>query len=199
MQKIAKAAGSARSVYIVPLLVFIVVVALCLFGLGFFSSTPGGRNPNELPSVLIGKPVPTFSLEPLEGLTVGGKPIPGLNSEELKGDGVTVINIWASWCVPCRQEHPILMKMAEMNGFRLVGINYKDDPGNARAFLGGLGNPFSAVGTDIKGRTGIDFGVYGVPETFIIGPDATIRHKHIGPLLPGNIESFLKKIEEAKR
>lgn len=197
MQETSKTAGSNRGVYVVPLLVFIVVVALCLFGLGLFSSEPGGRNPNDLPSVLIGKPVPTFSLEPLQGLAVNGKPVPGLSSDDLKGD-VFVVNIWASWCVPCRQEHPILMKMAEMNGFRLVGINYKDDPGNARAFLGGLGNPFAAVGTDIKGRTGIDFGVYGVPETFIIGRDGTIRHKHVGPLLPGNVENFLKKIEEAR-
>lgn len=198
MQETPKVAGSTRGVYVVPLLVFIAVVALCLFGLGLFSNEPGGRNPNDLPSVLIGKPVPTFSLEPLDGLSVNGKPVPGLSSEDIKGE-VIVVNIWASWCVPCRQEHPILMKMAEMNGFRLVGINYKDDPGNARAFLGGLGNPFTAVGTDIKGRTGIDFGVYGVPETFIIGKDGTIRHKHVGPLLPGNIQSFLKKIEEAQR
>jgi cytochrome c biogenesis protein CcmG/thiol:disulfide interchange protein DsbE len=152
-----------------------------------------GRNPAEVPSVLIDKPVPTFSLAPLEGLAVDGKPVPGFSNEDLKGR-VTVVNVWASWCAPCRQEHPLLVDLAKDPAIRVVGINQRDNPDNARRFLGALGNPYSAVGVDPNGRASIDWGVYGVPETFIVGPDGTIRHKHIGPLTPENFAAFKEKL-----
>jgi cytochrome c biogenesis protein CcmG/thiol:disulfide interchange protein DsbE len=131
---------------------------------------------------LIGKPVPEFTLAPLEGLLRDGKPVAGLASADLKGDKVTVVNVWASWCTPCRAEHPLLIALAKDPRVRLVGINYKDSTENTRRFLGALGNPFAAVGVDQSGRSAIDWGVYGVPETFVVSRDGIIRHKHVGPL-----------------
>lgn len=177
----------SRLIFILPGLVFVALVGL--FAVQLFS----GRNPAELPSVLINKPVPTFSLAPLEGLTAAGKPVPGFSNEDLKGR-VTVVNVWASWCGPCRQEHPLLVDLAKDPSIRVVGINQRDNPDNARRFLGALGNPYAAVGVDPNGRASIDWGVYGVPETFIVGPDGTIRHKHIGPLTPENVLGFKEKL-----
>jgi cytochrome c biogenesis protein CcmG/thiol:disulfide interchange protein DsbE len=155
-------------------------------------------DPSKVPSVLIGRPVPTFVLEPLPGLTQNGQPVPGLSDADLKGR-VTVVNVWASWCGPCRQEHPALVELAKTPVVRVVGINYKDNPENARRFLGALGNPFAAVGADPSGRAAIDWGVYGVPETFVVGPDGTIRHKHIGPLLPEQMPAFMDKVRAAAK
>lgn len=181
----------SRLLYLLPVLVFVVLAGLFLVRLG-------GDDPSRVPSALIDKPVPTFALPPLEGLTANGRPVPGLSNEDLKGR-VTVVNVWASWCAPCRQEHPLLMELAKDPSIRLVGINQKDNPDNARRFLGTLGNPFAAVGTDSNGRVSIDWGVYGVPETFIVGPDGTIRHKHIGPLTPQNFEAFKARLKEIPR
>jgi cytochrome c biogenesis protein CcmG, thiol:disulfide interchange protein DsbE len=130
------------------------------------------------------------------GLTEGGNPVPGLSDADLKGR-VTVVNVWASWCVPCRQEHPALVELAKDPAVRVVGINYKDSPDNARRFLRELGNPFAAIGADSSGRAAIDWGVYGVPETFVVGPDGTIRHKHIGPLQPGQMRAFTDAVRAA--
>src|SRR5690606_22948784 len=154
-----------------------------------------------VPSALIGRPVPAFSLPPLEGLSgPGGAPVPGFSDAELKRGEVTIVNVWASWCAPCRQEHPLLMELAAEPGVRLLGLNYKDNPENARRFLGALGNPFGAVGVDESGRAAIDWGVYGVPETFIVGPDGTIRHKHIGPLTPDSLSgTFLPALRAAQQ
>ncbi len=171
---LAKPTARTRWVVLVPLVVFGGLAALFLVRL--FAG-----NPATLPSVLIGKPVPSFTLPPLEGLARDGAPVPGLSSSDLKGV-VTVVNIWASWCAPCRDEHPLLSEVAKMPGVRLVGINYKDQPENARRFLGQLGNPFAAVGADVNGRAAIDWGVYGVPESFVIAPDGSIAYKQIGPL-----------------
>lgn len=157
-----------------PLVVFAALAGLFLVRLY-------AGDPSALPSALIGKPVPTFTLPPLEGLRRDGAEVPGFGSADLKG-GVTVVNVWASWCAPCREEHPLLSRVAAMPGVRLVGINYKDEPENARRFLGSLGNPFAAVGADVKGRAAIDWGVYGVPESFVIAPNGTIAYKQIGPL-----------------
>jgi cytochrome c biogenesis protein CcmG/thiol:disulfide interchange protein DsbE len=181
-----------RILYLLPVLVFTALAALFLFRL--FSG-----DPSRIPSALIGRPVPSFALAPLPGLMHEGQPVPGLSDADLKAGTVTVVNVWASWCGPCRQEHPALMQLARSPSLRMVGINYKDNPENARRFLGALGSPFVAVGADPTGRTAIDFGVYGVPETFIVGPDGTIRYKHIGPVMPEHLPLFLKKVHDASR
>ena len=188
----ATAPSRSRLIFLLPGVIFLVLAGLFLFQL------VQGRNPAEVPSVLINKPVPTFSLAPLEGLATDGKPVPGLSNEDLKGR-VTIVNVWASWCGPCRQEHPLLVDLAGDPSVRLVGINQRDNPDNARRFLGALGNPYAAVGVDPNGRASIDWGVYGVPETFIVGPDGTIRHKHIGPLTPENISAFKERLRQIPR
>ena len=182
----------SRLIFILPGLVFLGLAVL--FAVQLFS----GRNPAELPSVLINKPVPTFNLAPLEGLLANGQAVPGFSNEDLKGR-VTVVNVWASWCGPCRQEHPLLVDLAKDPSIRVVGINQRDNPDNARRFLGSLGNPYAAVGVDPNGRASIDWGVYGVPETFIVGPDGTIRHKHIGPLTPENFSAFKDRLRQIPR
>jgi cytochrome c biogenesis protein CcmG/thiol:disulfide interchange protein DsbE len=184
----AAAAPRRRLIFLLPVLVFVALAALFVFRLG-------DGDPSKIPSALIGKPVPVFRLEPLEGLLADGKPVPGFSNEDLKGQ-VTVVNVWASWCAPCRQEHPLLVDLARDPSIRVVGINQKDNPDNARRFLGTLGNPFSAVGVDPNGRASIDWGVYGVPETFIVGPDGTIRYKQIGPLTPENFSAFKEKLRQ---
>jgi cytochrome c biogenesis protein CcmG/thiol:disulfide interchange protein DsbE len=191
---VADAAARPRSrlLYLLPAAIFIGLAVL------FFVQLVSGRNPAELPSVLVNKPAPTFSLAPLEGLVADGKPVPGFSNEDLKGR-VTIVNVWASWCGPCRQEHPLLVDLAKDPSIRVVGINQKDNPDNARRFLGALGNPYAAVGVDPNGRASIDWGVYGVPETFIVGPDGTIRHKHIGPLTPENIAGFKERLRQIPR
>ena len=171
----------------IPIAVFAALALLFWRGLA--------GDPSELPSVLIGKPVPDLVLPPLEDLSV-----PGFDTAALKTGQVTVVNVWASWCAPCRQEHPLLGKLAKRTDIRLYGINYKDEPENARRFLGTLGNPFAAIGVDAEGRTAVDWGVYGVPETFIVDGSGIIRYKWIGPLTADGIEGLLsEEIEKAKK
>jgi len=123
--------------------------------------------------------------------------VPGIASGNFAGH-VTLLNVWASWCVPCHDEAPLLMKMAQDKRFRIVGINYKDQPDNARRFIGRYGNPFVAVGADVNGRASIDWGVYGVPETFVVGRDARIAYKLVGPINAGNLQAaLLPAIEKA--
>jgi cytochrome c biogenesis protein CcmG, thiol:disulfide interchange protein DsbE len=125
--------------------------------------------------------------------------VPGFATGDLQGN-VTLVNIWASWCGPCRDEHPHLMALSEVDGVRLVGINYKDEPANARRFLGALGLPYEAVGVDPEGRTFVDWGAYGVPETFIVDRRGIIRHKYIGPITPRALdETILPMIEDLQR
>ena len=187
----AAARPRGRLLFVLPGLLFAGLAVLFLVRLH-------AGDPSRVPSALIGRPVPAFALAPLEGLRAHGQPVPGLASEDLKGR-VTVVNVWASWCGPCREEHPLLVDLARDPSIRVVGINYKDNPENARRFLGALGNPFAAVGVDPSGRTAIDWGVYGVPETFVIGPDGTIRHKHIGPLSPEAMPGFRAAMQRAAR
>ncbi len=178
-----------RLAAIVPLLAFIALAGLFAYRLYYVGKNPGSVS--RIPSALINKPVPDFSLPPLD--SVGGD---GLNSEIL-GKGLHVVNVWASWCQPCRAEHPVLMQLAKDERFDLAGLNYKDIPENARRFLGNLGNPYRRIGADTEGRASIDWGVYGVPETFIV-KDGTIVYKFIGPLSPETVQSdFLPAIEKA--
>nr|WP_274382607.1 DsbE family thiol:disulfide interchange protein [Methylorubrum extorquens] len=174
------------------------VLVFAILAVAFLVRLRSGADPAALPSALIGKPVPAFALEPVPGLQAAGRPVPGLSSADLKGQ-VTVLNIFASWCAPCQIEHPMLMRLAQEPGIRLVGIDYKD-PGDAgRRWLERNGLPFAAVGADGSGRAGIDLGVYGVPETFIIGPDGRIRDKLVGILTPENYASVLERIRAAGR
>jgi cytochrome c biogenesis protein CcmG/thiol:disulfide interchange protein DsbE len=158
------------------LLVFLPLIFFLGLALLFKSYLRQGYNAADLPSVLLNKPVPTFALGPVPGLTV-----PGLASADLKAGKVTVVNVFASWCVPCHQEHATLL-LLQSAGVNLVGIAYKDEAENTRRFLGQDGNPYKAVGADTSGRTGIDFGVYGVPETYIVNGAGTITAKIVGPL-----------------
>ncbi len=177
----------------IPVAVFAGLLAL-------FAIRLGAGDPSRLPSALIGRKVPVFDLPALAGLQDGaGRPVPGLASPDLSAGRVTVVNVWASWCAPCREEHPLLLEIGRRGGFRLAGLAYKDKPDNSRRFLGTFGNPFTAVGTDPEGRAGIELGVYGVPETFVIGPDGTVRHRQVGPLTPETLPGFLEEVRKAAR
>jgi cytochrome c biogenesis protein CcmG/thiol:disulfide interchange protein DsbE len=180
----------SRVAVVLPLLALLALASLFWFRLG-------AGDPSELPSALIGRPVPTTDLPPIAGLTRDGQPVLGLAAADFAGK-VTLVNVWASWCVPCHDEAPLLMQLAEDKRLRIAGINYKDQPDNARRFLGRYGNPFAASGADPNGRAAIEWGVYGVPETFVVGRDAKIAFKLVGPITPENLERTLKPaIEKA--
>jgi len=179
-----------RMIVFIPLVAFLALAALFVLRLG-------AGDPSRIPSALIGHPAPRTDLPPLAGLERDGKGVPGLDSADFNGQ-VTVLNVWASWCVPCREEAALLMTLAADPRLRVVGINYKDQPDNARRFLGRYGNPFAANGTDSNGRAAIEWGVYGVPETFVVGRDSRIAYKLIGPITPNNLDAALKPaIEQA--
>ena len=184
-------APKRRSWLVALPLVFFVSLA------GLFLMRLYSGDPSKIPSALIGRPAPQTALPQLEGLARNGAQVPGLDPAVFKGK-VSVVNVWASWCVPCHDEAPLLTELAKDNRLQIVGINYKDAPDNARRFLGRYGNPFGIVGVDGNGRASIEWGVYGVPETFVIGRDGTIAYKMVGPVTPENFESVLKaEIEKA--
>ena len=167
-----------------PLGVFVALAALFLFRLY-------AGDPSRIPSALIGHPAPPTNLPAVEGLVRDGKPVPGVTNATFSG-AVTLVNVWASWCVPCADEVPFLEKLSKDKRIQLVGINYKDAPENARRFLNRYGNPFVATGADGNGRTSIDWGVYGVPETFIVGRDGRIAYKLVGPIDAANLAGTLE-------
>ena len=182
--------GRRRLLVLLPLLGFLGLAVL--FGVRLYSG-----DPSRVPSALIGHPAPETSLPPVVGLARDGAPVPGLNPAAFQG-AVTILNVWASWCVPCHDEVPLLARLAQDPRVRVVGINYKDQADNARRFLGRYGDPFVANGADQNGRAAIEWGVYGVPETFLVGRDARIAYKLIGPITPENLEAELKpEIEKA--
>ena len=151
--------------------------------------------PSKIPSALIGRPAPQTALPPLEGLASNGAPVPGLDPAAFKGN-VSVVNVWASWCVPCHEEAPLLTELAKDKRLQVVGINYKDAPDNARRFLGRYGNPFGIVGVDGNGRASIEWGVYGVPETFVVGRDGIIA---LQDGRPGDAGQFRQRAEGRDR
>ena len=182
--------SSRRLLLLLPLLAFLALAGLFFYRLG-------GVDPSRIPSALIGRDAPKTDLPALEGLTRNGEPVPGVTNVTLTGK-VSVVNVWASWCVPCHDEAPLLHQLAQDQRIQVVGINYKDQAENARRFLGRYGNPFIAAGADANGRASIEWGVYGVPETFLIGRDGRIAHKLIGPITPENLQAELKPaIEKA--
>jgi cytochrome c biogenesis protein CcmG/thiol:disulfide interchange protein DsbE len=175
---------------LLPLVAFLALATLFFFRLG-------AGDPSHLPSALIGHPAPNTDLPPLAGIERDGKPVPGLNNATFAG-AVTLVNVWASWCVPCRDEVPQLEQLSKDKRIQLVGINYKDAPADARRFLDRFGNPFLAAGVDSTGRTSIDWGVYGVPENFLIGRDGRIVYKLVGPITAENLAKVLApEIEKA--
>ena len=177
---------------VLPLIAFLGLAALFWFRLG-------SGDPSRIPSALIGHPAPQTALPALTGLLSDGTQVPGLDPAIFKGK-VSVVNVWASWCVPCHDETPLLTELAKDKRLQLVGINYKDTPDNARRFLGRYGNPFGAVGVDSNGRAAIEWGVYGVPETFVVGREGTIVYKLVGPITPDNIDTVLRaEIDKALR
>jgi cytochrome c biogenesis protein CcmG, thiol:disulfide interchange protein DsbE len=179
-----------RFVVLIPLVVFSGLVLLLLIRLY-------AGDPSRIPSALIGHPAPQTDLPPVAGLDRDGTPVPGLDPDDFKG-AVTVVNVWASWCGPCHDEAPLLTHLSRDSRLRLVGINYKDQADNARRFLGRYGNPFAAAGADLNGRAAIEWGVYGVPETFVVGRDARIAYKLVGPITAENLDKVLKpEIEKA--
>jgi cytochrome c biogenesis protein CcmG/thiol:disulfide interchange protein DsbE len=181
---------TSRWMMALPLVAFAALAAIFWFRLG-------GGDPSRIPSALIGHPAPPTALPALEGLLKNGAQVPGLDPTVFKGK-VSVVNVWASWCVPCHDEAPLFTELGRDSRLQVVGINYKDSPDNARRFLGRYGNPFGIVGVDANGRASIEWGVYGVPETFIVGREGTIVHKLVGPVTPDNINTVLKvEIEKA--
>ncbi len=167
-----------RLLYLLPVLLVAVLVAI------FWRGLDPQRDPSALPSALIGKPAPALELP---ALLDGGAP---LSLGELKGQPVA-INFFASWCLPCRAEHPLLGQIAKEYGIPVIGIAYKDKPEDARRYLDDLGNPYAAIGADESGRAGIEFGLTGVPETYIIDRDGIVRYRLAGPIAPGNLADQL--------
>jgi cytochrome c biogenesis protein CcmG/thiol:disulfide interchange protein DsbE len=181
---------SQRWLVALPLLGFIALAGIFLLRLH-------GGDPSKIPSALIGRPAPQTTLPALQGLVNNGTQVPGLDPAVFKGK-VSVVNVWASWCVPCHDEAPLLTKLGQDKRLQLVGINYKDAADNARRFLGRYGNPFGIVGVDGNGRASIEWGVYGVPETFVVGREGTIVYKMVGPVTSDNVDTVLKvEIEKA--
>ena len=171
--------------YLIPVATFAALAALLGWALT--------HNSREIPSALIGKPVPVFSLPPVQGRTLG------LSNADLVGE-VSLVNVFASWCVACREEHPLFMQLKADGGVPIHGFNYKDQPDNAARWLNTLGDPYTRTGADRAGRVAIDWGVYGVPETFVITKDGRIAHKHIGLLTPKDIEAtilpFVRRLQQ---
>jgi cytochrome c biogenesis protein CcmG/thiol:disulfide interchange protein DsbE len=180
-----------RLFVLLPLIFFLALAGLFFFRLG-------SGDPSRIPSALIGHPAPATNMPAVPGLlTRDGKALPGIDAADFNG-AVTLVNVWASWCIPCHDEAPLLNTLGEDKRIRLVGINYKDQPDNARRFLGRYGNPFAAAGADGNGRASMEWGVYGVPETFLVGRDGKIAYKLVGPITEANLDKVLKpEIEKA--
>ena len=160
-----------RLIYVLPALIFVIVAGYLFWGLN------PERDPRAVPTVMIDKPVPVFDLAPIAGMAG-----PGLATADLQTGETTLVNFFASWCLPCRVEHRFLTELAERDGVRLVGINYKNEAALAQSWLKNLGNPYARIGADVNGRVAIDWGVYGLPETFIVDGTGRIRYRHVGPI-----------------
>lgn len=168
--------------YVLPLLLFILLAVFLAIGLKL--------DPKEIPSPLIDKPAPNFTLPVLS------QPGKQMKPDDLKGQ-VWLLNVWASWCVSCREEHPVLVEMARQKLTTIIGLNYKDEEAAAQQWLNQFGNPYNASVVDADGRVGIDYGVYGVPETFVIDKRGTVRYKHTGPVTPADVEKiFLPLLQQ---
>jgi cytochrome c biogenesis protein CcmG/thiol:disulfide interchange protein DsbE len=174
-----------RLLFLVPLVAFAVLAGYFAIGLT--------KDPHKIPSALLDRPMPPFDLPPLANRKEG------LSTDQIKGK-VALVNVFASWCVPCRIEHPLLMRLAAEGRIPVYGINYKDKPEDATKWLAELGDPYGRIGADLDGRAGIDWGVYGVPETFVIDREGRIRYKQVGQLSPevlrDTILPLVRKLEQ---
>lgn len=178
-------------------LLFALIPLAAFLALAVLFYTQLGANNQRLPSALIGRPAPQFALPELPGAN-----LPALTGDDLRKGSVTIVNIFASWCGPCRDEHPYLMKLAadeglKSKGVRIAGLAYKDDPDQSLRFLKSLGNPYAMIGMDRSGRGGVDWGVYGVPETFVVRGDGTIAYKFVGPINEQSLRDRLMPAIEA--
>lgn len=176
--------GRRKLLFLIPVAAFAGVAVIFAIGLK--------RDPSIVPSALIGKPVPSFALPPVKGRTLG------LTTADLKGD-VSLVNVFASWCIECRAEHPLLMRLARERTVPLYGFNYKDKPDDAARWLDTMGDPYARTGADLDGRVAIDFGVYGVPETFVIDREGRIAFKQIGPITPKVLDETILPLVERLR
>jgi len=186
-------AGSRRRLLpvVAPVVVFAAIAAL------FFLALQKG-DPSKLPSALIGRPAPIVDLSPVPGLESGGVQVRGFKTSDIGQGKPAVVNFFASWCLPCADEHPQLVTLVRRTGVTLIGINNKDQPANAVRFLKLHGNPYAAVGADANGRAAIEWGVYGMPETFIVDGNGTVVFKHVGPISPESLEQkVLPALEKA--
>lgn len=177
--------ATRRLVVFLPLVVFVTLALALAWGLT--------RNPSDVPSTLVGNPVPEFSLPPVQGRELG------LSSDDLVGE-VTLVNVWASWCPPCRREKPLFLQLKAAGIVPIHGLNYKDDPARAAEFLNTYGDAYTRTGADLNGRVGIEWGVYGLPETFVIDQAGVIRHRHVGEMtaqaLQETILPLVRKLQE---
>lgn len=180
-----------RPLTLIPIAIFTALAVV--FGVYLWQVGPGGKDISQIPSAMIDKPAPAFDLAPIKGLPESLK-VPGLKTADLKGK-VSLVNVWASWCPPCRIEHPVLMTLAQQ-GVTIYGINYKDKPEDAARFLRQLGNPFKQIGVDDTGRAAIDWGVYGYPETFVVDASGNIRYRHVGQIYPHQLQSLILPLLE---
>ncbi|AGB72786.1 MULTISPECIES: DsbE family thiol:disulfide interchange protein [Rhizobium] len=187
-----KSSGTARYLLaLVPLIVF-ACIALAV-GKVMYDQEVHGTDISAIPSALIGTRAPKLALAPLEGSN-----LPALTDDAIKGK-LTLVNIFASWCIPCRDEHPVLKELAKDGRLNIVAINYKDTNENALRFLGELGNPYNAIGIDPNGSAAIDWGVYGIPESYLVSPDGTILYKQVGPFTATSLkEGLYPAIEKAR-
>ncbi|MDE1992695.1 MAG: DsbE family thiol:disulfide interchange protein [Rhizobiaceae bacterium] len=187
----AKSGGTGRYLLaLIPLIVF-ACIAIAV-GKVMYDQEVHGTDISAIPSALIGTKAPALALPPLDGSN-----LPALTDDAIKGK-LTLVNVFASWCIPCRQEHPVLKDLAKDGRLNIVAINYKDTGENALRFLGELGNPYNAIGVDPKGAAAIDWGVYGIPESYLVAPDGTILFKQVGPFTPTSLkEGLYPAIEKA--
>jgi len=187
-----QAQAKRSTLRLLPVAVFVAIAGLFLFALR-------AGDPSKLPSTLLGKPAPSTSFPPVDGLLADGKPMAGFSSADLSKGRVSIVNFWASWCASCVEEHPRLADLKVASGVNVYGVAQKDEPSASRRFLSRYGNPFTAVGTDQNGRASIEWGVYGMPETFIVNGKGEIVYKHIGPISAESIQSkILPAIAVAK-
>lgn len=180
-----QAAAKGRGRYVLAALPLVLFAGLATV---FMTQLQSGRDVSEIPSALIGTKAPQLELVALDG-----SERPALTTAAIAGK-LTLVNVFASWCVPCRQEHPMLLELSKDPRVNVVGINYKDRNDNALRFLGELGNPYAAIGVDPNGKAAIDWGVYGIPESYLVGPDGTILYKKVGPF---DAESFQTELMPA--